>query len=61
MNFYKDYSFLGCSLGDVQVFLKNVSSIVGTHLPKYTASIQKTGIFIATGVRTKYLSNVFKL
>lgn len=38
MNFYKEYSFLGCSLGDVQVFLKNLSSNVGTHLPKYTAS-----------------------
>jgi hypothetical protein len=38
MNFYKDYSFLGCSLGDVQVFLKKISLNVGTHLPKYTAS-----------------------
>jgi hypothetical protein len=38
MNFYKDYGFLGCSLGDVQVFLKNISSIVDTHLPEYTAS-----------------------
>jgi len=39
MNLYKDYSFLGCSLGDVQVFLKNISSNFGTHLPKDTASI----------------------